>query len=324
MVFLSILGRGPVCGLEPSVGLKLLAGHTGIGYGTCSLGPRANWKGFLKIAEMTCPVSLYTAASTSERISFHIINRATGHRIRRHFVDSETGEPVETADQVKGFEVGKDEYVVLEPDELAAATPRGDKTLVVSAFIRCAEVDDVYFDKPYYLAPSDKAAEESFIVMREALRTKSVAAITRAVLFRRVRTLLVHAFGDGMIATTLKSDYEVRSAERAFADVPSLQIKREMLELAEHIIETKKGRFDPSKFDDRYEAAVADLVKAKLAGETIEVRRRPKPQKVVDLMAALRESARLGAKKAAAGAAPESRARRSSRAKAAAPRSKAG
>ena len=117
------------------------------------MAPRANWKGFLKIAEVTCPVALYTAASTSERIAFHTINRATGHRVRRQFVDSDTGKPVEKEDQVKGYEVGYGDYVVLEPEEVAAAVPESDKTLSVEAFIAADDIDDVYFDKPYYLSP---------------------------------------------------------------------------------------------------------------------------------------------------------------------------
>lgn len=283
---------------------------------------RANWKGFLKVAEVVCPVALYTAASTSERIAFHTINRASGHRVRRQFVDSETGQPVEKDDQVKGYEVSQGDYVVLDPEEVAAAVPDSDKTLSVSAFIGCAEIDDVYFDKPYYLAPADKMAEEAFALIREGMRKKKVAAIAQTVLFRRVRTLLIRAHGDGLIGTTLNFDYEVRSAKEAFSDIPATKIKGEMLELAEHIINTKKGKFDASKFDDRYEAALAELVKAKLEGKTIERRKEPKGEKVVDLMAALRQSAGVGGKKPAAKSTSKRKAIAKSRTTA--PRRKAG
>jgi DNA end-binding protein Ku len=283
--------------------------------------PRANWKGFLKVAEVACPVALYTAASTSERIAFHTINRATGHRVRRQFVDSETGKPVEKEDQVNGYEVSQGDYVALDPEEVASAVPHSDKTLSVSAFIGCREIDDVYFDKPYYLAPADKMAEEAFALIREGMRKNKVAAIAQTVLFRRVRTLLIRAHGDGLIATTLNFDYEVRSAKEAFRDIPATKIKGEMLELAEHIIKTKKGKFDASKFDDRYEAALGDLVKAKLEGEKIEVPKEPKQEKVVDLMAALRQSAGVGGKKRAAKASSKRKATSTSRA--AAPRRKA-
>ncbi len=184
------------------------------------MAPRANWKGFLKIAEVSCPVALFTAASTSDRIAFHTINRATGHRVSRQFVDSETGKPVEREHQVKGYEVSQGDYIVLDPEEVTAAVPESDKTLAVSAFIGCAEIDDVYFDKPYYLAPTDASAKEAFALIREGMRKKKVAAIAQTVLFRRVRTVLIRPHGAGLIATTLNYDYEVRSAAEAFHDIP--------------------------------------------------------------------------------------------------------
>jgi DNA end-binding protein Ku len=255
--------------------------------------PRANWKGSLKIAELTCPVALYSASSTSDRIAFHTINRATGHRVRRTFVDSETGKPVESADQVKGYEVDKNEYVVLEPEEIAQARPQSDKTLTIETFLDWVEIDDVYFDKPYYLSPSQSDANELFVLIREGLRKNKVAAIAKTVLFRRARTVLISAYGDGLLAITLSFDYEVRSAQQAFDEVPDVKIQGEMLQLAKHIIDTKRGAFDPSKFEDRYEAALAEFVKAKLEGKPIAPPRKAKEAKVINLLEALRESAAL-------------------------------
>jgi DNA end-binding protein Ku len=255
------------------------------------MAPRAVWKGFLKVAEIVCPVALHTAASTSDRITFHTLNRATGNRVRRHYVDQDTGKPVETEDQIKGYEIAAGEYVEIDPEEIAAATPESDKTLAVEAFVRNDEVDDVFFDRPYYLTPSDKAAEEAFGLIREGMRKSHAAAIARAVLFRRMRSVLIRAEGDGLVATTLSFDYAVRPAREAFDGIPKLKIEGEMLELAQHIIQTKRGTFDPAVFDDRYEAALADLVKAKLEGKTFAPPPPRKTDKVVDLMAALRESA---------------------------------
>jgi DNA end-binding protein Ku len=255
------------------------------------MAPRANWKGVLKIAEVICPVSLYTAASTSKRIVFHTLNRATGNRVERQYIDTETEKPVDREDQVKGYEVSEGNYIELTPDEVSAAVPDSDKTLSVSGFIGCGEIDDVYFDKPYYLSPSDRVAEEAYAIIRDGLRQKQVAAVARALLFRRVRTLLIRPLEDGLIATTLNFDYEVRAAEDAFREVSDLKIKDEMLELAEHIIDTKMGKFDITKFDDRYETALAELVKPKIEGKKIPRRKEPKEEKVIDLMAALRESA---------------------------------
>lgn len=267
----------------------------GVGY----VAPRANWKGFLKVAEVTCPVALYTAASTSDRIAFHTLNRATGNRVRRQFVDSETGKPVERDDQAKGYETASGEYIVLDPEEVASAVPESDKTLAISAFVGSDDIDDVYFDKPYYLAPADRHAEEAYGLIRDGMRARKVAALAQAVLFRRVRTLLIRPHGVGMIATTLNFDYEVRSAKEAFDDIATRTIEGEMLELAKHIIKTKRGQFDPAAYDDRYEAALAEVVKAKVEGRKIEPRESAKTDKVVDLMAALRESAGLGEKKPA-------------------------
>jgi len=284
--------------------------------------PRASWKGYLKIAEVACPVALTSAASSSERVALHLVNRKTGHRVHRQFIDAVTGKPVEREDQVKGYEVEKDEYVVLEPEEILAAVPESDKTLNVSAFITRSEVDDVYFDRPYYLGPSDRSAEEAFALIREGLRAADVSAVAQTVLFRRVHTVLVRALDSGLAATTLNYDYEVRAAEEAFADVPALRIKGEMLELAKHIIDTKRGAFDPVAFQDRYEAALAELVKAKLEGRTIEAPKPPKPQRAADLMAALRESAGLGPK-GPSGPAPGKPAARRAATATASPRRKA-
>lgn len=259
---------------------------------------RAIWKGHLSVGELSCAVALYAAATTSERVSFHIVNRKTGNRVRREYVDEQTGKSVKRDDQVKGYETAKNNYVILEPDEIAAATPEGDKTLSVESFLPCGEVDTAYFDKPYFLKPADEAAEAVFAVIREGMRKKKVAALARAVLFRRVRSILIRPRGCGFLANTLNFDYEVLPAEDAFADVPGLRIKGEMLDLAKHIIKTRQGTFDPAAFDDRYDAALAELVKAKAEGRDIEKPKRKQEGKVIDLMQALRESAAAGAKSA--------------------------
>ncbi len=255
------------------------------------MAPRAIWKGSIKIAEVVCPVAMYTAASTSERISLHMVNRKTGHRLRRLYVDTKTDKPVEREDQVKGYETSEGKYVVLEPEEIAAAVPESDKTLNVDGFIACNRIEPTYFDKPYYLLPSNDVAEETFILVREALRKRKAAAIAHAVLFRRLRPVLIRAHGNGMIATTLNFDYEVRSAKDAFEGIAKRKIDPEMLELAQHILKTKAGKFAPETFDDRYEEALADLVKAKIEGRKVVPLRRPEPTKKNDLLEALRESA---------------------------------
>jgi DNA end-binding protein Ku len=253
--------------------------------------PRANWKGLLKIGAVECGVALYTAASTAERISFHILNRKTGHRVHRQFVDSETGKPVDHEDQIKGYETGRGDYIRFEPEEIEKAVPGADKVLAIQAFVACGEVDDIYFDRPYYLAPSTPADAATFDLLRDGLRAGEVVAIARTVLFRRVRSVLIRAHDKGLVATTLNFDYEIRSADDAFSDLSAAKVDKEMLDLALHIIKTKKGRFDPKKFDDRYETAVEELVKAKIEGRTITAPKPPEPTPASNLMEALRQSA---------------------------------
>lgn len=263
------------------------------------MAPRASWKGFLKIGELTCPVALHAAASTGERIRFHTVNRATGHRVHRQFVDQETGKVVPSEEQVKGYEVAKGEYVVLEPEEISAAIPSGDKTLSVDAFVKVEEIDKAFFDRPYYLTPADEVSLKAYGLIREGLKKEGVAALARALLFRKVRTVLIRPFELGLIATTLNFDYEVRQAASVFDELKNVKIAKDMLDLAEHIIATKRGKFDPARFDDRYEAALAELVKAKMEGRPIEKPAEPEPTNVVSLMDALRQSA------GAAGKAPK-------------------
>ncbi|SFG40040.1 DNA end-binding protein Ku [Palleronia marisminoris] len=260
------------------------------------MAPRATWKGTIKLAELAFPISLYAAATTSKRVSFHILNRETGNRVQREYIDEGTEEPVEKEHQVKGYETGKDQYIILDPDEIADAVPDSDKTLKIEAFIPCSAVETTYFDKPYFIAPADESFSDSFAVVREGMRKKKVAALARTVIFRRVRTVMLRAQGLGLVAHTLNFDYEVRSAAEVFDDLPDTKIEGEMLDLAKHIIETKSGKFDPRDFDDRYDTAVAELVKAKIEGRKIKPPKKPEETKVSSLMDALRESAKASGK----------------------------
>ncbi|MDI6838935.1 MAG: Ku protein [Rhizobiaceae bacterium] len=256
---------------------------------------RAIWRGHLSVGELVCPVTLHGAASEGERISFHIINRDTGHRVRRRYVDSETGRPVEDEDTVKGYETPDGDCVILEPEEIKAAVPKSDKRLEMQTFIACNDVDTTFFERPYFVAPADSHAAEAYALIREAMEEKKVAGLARTVLFRRVRTLLLRPHEEGIVATTLNFDYEVRDGTEIFDEISEIRVSGEMLDLARHIIETKMGQFDPSEFEDRYEQAVAELVKAKLAGRKPKKPRKIETGKVTDLMEALRRSAGAGA-----------------------------
>ncbi len=254
---------------------------------------RASWKGFLTVGALSCHVGLYAAASTSERISLHMVNRKTGHRLRRQYVDEETGEPVEADAQVKGYEVSKGEFVTIEPDEIADIVPAGTKTIAVNTFLACTDVDTAYFDRPYFLAPVDEPSAEVLKLLAAGMSERKVAALGEAVLFRRVRRLLIRPVAEGgaLTACTLNFDYEVRSAQEQFADVPKTRISGEMLELATHIIRSKPGKFDPSAIEDRYEDALAALVRAKMEGKPLPKPEPRREEKVVSLLDALRASA---------------------------------
>ncbi len=245
----------------------------------------------VKISELLIPVALFPATTTSQRVSFHTINRKTGNQVRRQFIDEETEQPVEKENQVKGYALSQSEYVVLKPKEIEEAIPESDKTIHVKAFIPCAEVDTVYLDRPYFLTPSGSIANEGFALMREGMRRTKVAALGSAVLFRRIRTLLLYPQGPLLIAHMLHFSYEVRPASEVFEHIPELKIEGEMLELAKHIIKTKCGKFDPREFDDRYEEALAALVRAKIAGRGFKAPKPPKETRGRDLMDALRKSA---------------------------------
>lgn len=260
------------------------------------MAPRATWKGFLKLSELTFPVALYAGATTSKRVSFNIINRKTGNRVHRQYIDEETEQPVESDDQVKGYDTGDGHYIILEPEEINEAVPQSDKTINIETFIPCDDVDTVYFDRPYFIAPSGAAGADPFSVIREGMRRKKVAALCRAVLFRRARTVLLRPLGPGLVGSTLNFDYEVRSAAEVFDDLPEIKIEGEMLDLAKHIISTKMGDFNPREFHDRYNEALAELVKAKMEGREIKLPKPPKETKVVNLMEALRKSAQAGGK----------------------------
>jgi DNA end-binding protein Ku len=257
---------------------------------------RASWKGHLKVGDLACAVGLYTAVSSSDRVSFNIVNRRTGHRVERQFVDSETGKPVERDDQVKGYRMESGDYILIEGDEISEIMPESDKVLDVKGFIPFDGIDKLYFDRPYYLAPVDDHNAEALALIARGMLDGKVAALAEAVLFRRNRTLLIRAHDDHIIATMLNFDYEVRSASSVFKDIPDIKFDKEMLELAGHIIGTKEGRFDPSEYHDRYEAALVELVKAKIEGRVPPKRKREPERKVVDLMEALRQSAKMGGK----------------------------
>jgi len=256
---------------------------------------RASWKGHLSFADFNCEIGLYSALTSAEKISFNIVNRKTGHRVERQYVDSDTGEPVLRDDQVKGYELDNGDHIVIEGDEIAKLMPDSDKVIHVKHFLPCDKIDKLYFDKSYYLAPTGEDGEEALTLLAKAMDHENVVALGEAVLFRRNRILLIRPSGKALVATTLNFSYEVRSETSVFKSIPDIEFDDEMLELAGHIIEKRSGTFDPADYSDRYNDALAELVKAKIEGREIA---KPPPRKednIIDLKEALRRSAGAGA-----------------------------
>jgi DNA end-binding protein Ku len=254
------------------------------------MAPRANWKGYLKLSLVSCAVALFPATTTNQRIRFNIINRETGNRIRNEVVDAETGEPVDQENRVKGYKVEDDKYVLLEEDELDEVALESTHTIDIESFVPRDEVDEMYLDESYYLVPDDKVAYEAFAVIREAMKKKSVVGLARVVLYRRERILMLEPRGTGLVGTLLRYRNEVREADTYFEEIPDTKVPKDMLELAEHIIESKAAHFDPDKFEDRYEQALTELIKAKRAGKTPPSAPAPRSGNVINLMDALRRS----------------------------------
>ncbi|KAI94324.1 DNA repair protein [Rhodomicrobium udaipurense JA643] len=254
------------------------------------MAPRPYWKGYLKLSLVSCSVALYPATSSSERISFNWLNRATGNRLKQLMVDSDTNEPVEREERVRGYQVAKNDYLFIEDDDLDTVEIESSHTIEIERFVPKSEIDPVYLDSPYYLAPNDKVAEEAFAVIRDAMAAEGVAGLGRAVINRRERLFMLEPRDKGIVATSLHYNYEVRSDEAYFEDIPEIKIPGEMLDLAKHIIGTKRGHFDIAAFDDRYESALAEMIKAKQAGRPIEATRPAQPTNVINLMEALRKS----------------------------------
>jgi DNA end-binding protein Ku len=251
---------------------------------------RANWKGYLKLSLVSCAVALYPATSTSSRVRFNTLNRATGNRVKQQYIDPATGETVDAEDRVKGYEVGKNAYVFIEDEELDAIKIESTHTIDIESFVPVEQVDKRYLEAPYYIAPDDKVAQEAFAVIRDAMKEKGKAGIARVVISRRERMVLLEPLGKGIMATMLRYPYEVRGEEPYFEDIPDLNIPKEMRDLAGHIIETKSADFEPAKFEDRYENAMIELVKSKETGRPVAAPEAPRPSNVVNLMDALRKS----------------------------------
>jgi len=275
--------------------------------------PRANWKGYLRLSLVSCPIALFPASSLSEKVSFNRINRKTGNRLKQQNVDSETGDVVPREDIARGYEIGKGQYLIVDDDELEAVEVESTRTIEIDRFVPRNEIDDRYIDSPYYIAPDGEVGQDAFAVIRDTIAKMNMVALGRVVLTRREHVIALEARGKGLLGMTLRYPYEVRDEQPYFEGIADLKLPKDMMDLASHIVGNKSGHFDPSHFEDRYENALIDLLKKKEAGEKIVPVRGAAPQRVVNLMDALRASVDAEKKKAPA---PSTQARRPAKKKA--------
>src|SRR5450755_559731 len=251
----------------------------------------AYWKGSLKLSLVSCPVLLYPASTSVEKTRFHMINKETGNRLMQQMVDAETGDIVESDQQGRGYELKKGEYVENEKEELESVQIESNHTIDIDSFVPRDEIDKRYLNHPYYIVPDGKAGIDAFAVIRDAMKDQDRVALARIVLTNREHIIAIEPLGKGLLGTTLRYPYELRDEEEYFDDIKSPKITKDMVELAGHILDTKAAHFDPSKFKDEYEEALKTLVKRKAAGKPIKsAEREEKPDNVVSLMDALRQS----------------------------------
>lgn len=273
------------------------------------MAPRAYWKGYLKLSLVSCPIALYPATSSSERVSFNRINKKTGNRLKQQQVDAETGEPVEKEDIGRGYEISKGQYLQVEDEEIEKIRIESSHTIEIDSFVPRTEIDDRYPDSPYYVAPTDQVGQEAFAVIRDAIREKGMVALGRVVVSRREYVVMLEAFDNGLLATTLRYPYEVRDQKAYLEEIPALKLPAEMKQLAAHIVDTKSAHFDPTNFVDHYETALVELLRAKQAGRIVEApKEEAAPRRVINLMDALRASIGAETKKKPAAASTKVRA----------------
>jgi DNA end-binding protein Ku len=274
------------------------------------MAPRAYWKGYLKLSLVSCPIALYPASSSSERVSFNRINKKTGNRLKQQQVDSETGDLVERDDIGRGYEIGKGQYLQVEDEEIEKIEIESSHTIDIDSFVPRDEIDDRYIDSTYYLAPTDQVGQEAFAVIRDTIRDKKMVALGRIVLTRREHVVMLEAFDKGLLAATLRYQYEVRDQAAYFEDIPPMKLPDEMKKLAAHIVDSKAAHFSPASFKDEYEEALIELLRAKQAGLKPEPKKgAPPPQRVINLMDALRASIGSDTKKKPAAASAKVRER---------------
>ncbi|MER9131815.1 Ku protein [Mesorhizobium sp. M0768] len=255
------------------------------------MAPRPAWRGYLKLSLVTCAVELTNVVTHAEKVSFRVLNRKTGNTVKRVYVDSASGKPLDEGDEIKGYEIGDGDFVQIEEEEIEAVQIESSHTMNLDGFIEKSSIQQIYLDAPYYVTPADEVSEEAFAVIRDAMAAKKTAGLARIVLYRRERPVVIEPLGKGLLLTTLRYGDTVRRPEIVFGDIKTVKTDAEMIRLAEHIVDEKQAAFDPSEFEDKYENALIELVRAKKAGKKApKAKAEPRPSNVVNLFDALKKS----------------------------------
>jgi len=254
------------------------------------MAPRANWKGFLRLSLVSCPIALYPATSDSEKVGFNQLNKATGHRIKYLKVDAETGDEVPPEDIIKGYKIDTDTYVQVTQDEIDAILPESSRAIDIDRFVPRTEIDDLYLVRPYYIVPDGKIGHDAYAVIRETIKAMDKVALARIVLTNREHMIALEPRGKGLMGTLLRYPYEVRDQASYFDEIQDVKLTKDMLDLARHIVSTRSGHFEPETFEDATENAMVELINRKKAGQPIPRAKAREGGNVIDLMEALRRS----------------------------------
>jgi DNA end-binding protein Ku len=258
------------------------------------MAPRPFWKGYLKLSLVTCPVAMTPATSEAEKVRFHTLNRKSGNRVVSQYVDSVTGKPVDEDDEVKGYPRGEDEYVLLEDEELEAVGLESARTIDIEMFVPEESIGPIWYDKPHYLTPDDPVGEEAFSVIRDAMQSTGMVGISRLVMYRRERAVMLEPRDKGIVLWTLRYGDEVRDAQDYFGGIGSEKADPELMTLVKTLIDERTKSWDPKMVDDPVQHRLLDIIAAKKKG-----RKRPaapakgepeKPSNVINIMDALKKS----------------------------------
>ena len=254
---------------------------------------RAIWRGHLRLALVSCPVALYSARHGQGGLHFHLINPETGNRIKMVTQDAETGKPLERSNLAKGYEISKNRHIILSDEDFESVRVDSSSTMTVDKFVEAADIDPMYYDSAYYLAPDGEAGEDVYAVLREAISQAGKVALSRVVIAQRERTIALRPYGVGLMAHTLYEQRDINSAKDVLGDVASREVAPELIDLATQLVEQQSGKFEPADLEDRYEARMREMIDAKVAGGHLVEQQEEEPvasDNVVDLVAALRKS----------------------------------